>query len=123
MIREQPGSGAAPETVPGSAVPVMDPGLQAERTSISWQRTALSLGGLAALLLHAAQARAAARLPGIIGLVIALLLLLISERRYLDSLRQVRAGGSPSAPGAIRLVAAGVVLLAVAAMLLVISEP
>ena len=42
-------------------------GLQAERTAMAWQRTALGLGGVSALLLHHAGGKVAPSVPGAAG--------------------------------------------------------
>ena len=94
----------------------MDPGLQAERTAMAWQRTALGIGGVSALLLHHADGALLPSLPGTAGLLAALGLLLVVEARYVHNSRHGEAGNSPMGPGLVRAVAAGSVLLAVAAL-------
>lgn len=92
-----------------------DLGLQTERTSIAWQRTALTLTGFSALLLHAANNQRLGQAPGAMGIAVALWLLLAAERRYSVSVRRVRDGISPVAPRMILALTVAVVSLAVSA--------
>ena len=94
----------------------MDPGLQAERTAMAWQRTALGIGGVSALLLHRANGAILPSLPGVAGLLGALGLLLVVEARYVRNSRHGEAGNSPMGPTMVRAVTAGTVLLAVATL-------
>ena len=94
---------------------MVDVGLQTERTSIAWQRTALTLTAFAALMLHAANSQRLGQAPGAIGIAVALWLLLATERRYSVSVRAVRDGFSPVAPRMILALTVSVVGLAVAA--------
>ncbi len=95
-------------------------GLQAERTAMAWQRTALGLGAVSALLLHHADGDLVASAPGVAGLLAALAVLVLAETRY-----HRHGGGQPeSAPmggGAVRLIAAVTVLLSLAAALVVLG--
>ena len=95
--------------------PVARLGLQAERTSIAWQRTALTLTAFSVLMLHAANSQRLGQVPGALGVGVALWLLLSTEHRYSSSLRQVRDGRSPVAPRMILALAIAVVGLAAAA--------
>ena len=90
-------------------------GLQAERTSIAWQRTALTLTAFSVLMLHAANSQRLGQVPGALGVGVALWLLLTMERRYSSSVRQVREGHSPVAQRTILALTVAVVGLAVAA--------
>ncbi|HQR25415.1 MAG TPA: DUF202 domain-containing protein [Nocardioides sp.] len=101
----------------------VDRGLQAERTTMAWQRTALGLGGVSALLLHRAAGNPLAALPGIAGMLVALGLLVVVERRYDRTVRRVAAGEVPAGPVLIRTVAAASVALALAALTLVAAGP
>ncbi len=89
-------------------------GLQSERTAMAWQRTALGLGGVSALLLHRAGGDLVASVPGAAGLLAALAVLVLAETRYHRD-----GGGRPdSAPmgaGAVRVLATGTILLSLAA--------
>ncbi|MDP2773132.1 MAG: DUF202 domain-containing protein [Nocardioides sp.] len=95
----------------------MDPGLQAERTAMAWQRTALGIGGVSALLLHYADGAILTSLPGAAGLLGALGLLLVVEARYVHNSRHGEAGNSPMGRSMVRAVAGGATLLAAATLL------
>ena len=99
-------------------------GLQAERTAMAWQRTALGLGGVSALLLHHAGGKVAASVPGAAGLLAALAVLLLVEARYLRKDRKDREEleTSPMGVGPVRAVAAATVLLALSAVGVVLTE-
>jgi uncharacterized membrane protein YidH (DUF202 family) len=96
-------------------------GLQAERTAMAWQRTALGLGGVSALLLHHAGGKVAPSIPGVAGLLAALGMLLLVEARYLRRDRG-ELETSPMGTGPVRAVAAVTVLLSVAAVVVVLAE-
>ncbi len=95
-------------------------GLQSERTAMAWQRTALGLGGVSALLLHRAGGDPVASVPGAAGLLAALAVLVLAEARY-----HRPAGAQPeSAPmgaGAVRVLAAVAVLLAIGAAIVALN--
>ena len=95
----------------------MDPGLQAERTAMAWQRTALGIGAVSALLLHHADGAILPSLPGVVGLLGAVGLLVVVEARYVHNSRHGEAGNSPMGPAMVRAVASGAVLLSVATLL------
>lgn len=97
----------------------VDPGLQAERTAMAWQRTALGVGAVGALLVHYSGGISAKAVPGLLGLAAALVLLLAAERRYVTTVRRVRAGHATSSPALVRGVTTTVLLLAVSALVLV----
>ncbi|GAA1151106.1 DUF202 domain-containing protein [Nocardioides aquiterrae] len=59
-----------------------DPGLQPERTVMAWQRTALGIGGVSALLLHHADGQIGGSLAGGAGLLVALGMLVAVELRH-----------------------------------------
>ena len=85
-----------------------DAGLQLERTSLSWRRTALSIavGSLVSLrLLPLWLGGAQWVLPGMVGLVAASLLWRVSRRRHRAFMADVEAGRAPSAAGAGALLA------------------
>ena len=100
--------------------PLLDSGVAAERTAMAWQRTALGLGGVSALLVHLAERNPVAAVPGAAGLLVALGLLLLSERRYERTLGAVEAGESPMGRGAIRLLAAGTLGMSISALVLLL---
>lgn len=96
-------------------------GLQAERTAMAWQRTALGLGGVSALLLHHAGGRTAPSVPGAAGLLAALVVLLLVEARYLRRDRD-ELENSPMGVGPVRGIAAVTVLLSLSAVIVVLAE-
>lgn len=101
----------------GRAAPreAADVGLQTERTSIAWQRTALALTAFSALVLHAANKQRLGQAPGALGIAVALWMLLAADRRYAASVRSVGDGLSPVAPRMILAVTVAVVTLAASA--------
>ena len=105
---------------PAERPPVLDQGLQAERTMIAWQRTALGLGAIGALIVHSASRHPLGWYLGGIGLLVSLGLLVTAERRYVETVRLVAAGRSPVSPRAIRLLAAATMGLTGAALLSVV---
>lgn len=97
-------------------------GLQAERTLLAWNRTALALLVASALLLRAGEAPylALRHLPAVIGLAVGAGLFLLGDRNY----RRLTGSrpGRPAplgAPWALLLTAATTVLLGVAATIVV----
>lgn len=102
----------------GAATSPPDSGLQAERTALAWQRTALTVGAVSALLLHAASGPVTAA-PGLLGLAVALALLLQAELRYVRTVRRAADGRAPSHPRLLGAAALAAVLLALAAVALV----
>lgn len=61
----------------------VDPGLQAERTYLAWQRTGLAFAGVGALLLHSALSdRIVLAVPGAGGLLCGALLIIRAQRGY-----------------------------------------
>ena len=59
-----------------------DPGLQPERTVMSWRRTELSMAAVSALLLKDVRAFPPAAIMGLLGLVVTLALVIHIERRH-----------------------------------------
>jgi uncharacterized membrane protein YidH (DUF202 family) len=92
--------------------------LQSERTAMAWQRTALGVGGIGAVLLHSGSVFTA--VVGALGLVVALALLVLTERRYERIMRKVQGGEPASQPALMLTMSTVVVLLAVAALVLVV---
>ncbi len=101
--------------------PVLDVGLQAERTAMAWQRTALGVGGFGALLLHMAQRNVIAMVPGLLGLLAALAMLVLAEHRYVTSMRKIDLGKSPIAAPMLHLLVTAVVVLGLAAIVLLVT--
>ena len=97
----------------------IDHGRQAERTTLAWQRTALGLAGVSALLVHDARGDLVASAPGVAGLVVAIALLVYADTHH----RRHDAEAPEHATmgiAAVRLMASLTVLLALAAVLVVI---
>lgn len=82
---------------------LFDPGAQAERTALAWQRTGLSTAAVGLLLVHAHPV--GHLLPPWPGLLLvtagAVLAAVVSPVRYLRIDRTVRAGGGPSSSGTV----------------------
>ena len=78
---------------------------------------------MSALLLHHAAGAIVASLPGVVGLLGALGLLLVVEARYVHNSRHGDAGNSPMGPAMVRNVAVGTVLLAGATLLVLAMAP
>lgn len=89
---------------------------------MAWQRTALGVGAVAALLLHHTGGRSLAAVPGALGLVVALWLLVASEQRYTRTLRRVQSGRPATSRGLVRLIAAITVLMSAAALVVVVLD-
>ena len=87
---------------------------------MAWQRTALGVGGVGLLLLHQAGGGRLAAVPGALGLVVASMLLVATERRYRRTVHRVRDGRPATSRVLVRLVAVTTVLLAVAALAVVL---
>lgn len=94
-------------------------GLQAERTTMAWQRTALGLGAVSALLLHHARGDLVRSIPGVVGMLAALGVLVLVESRHARGV-----GGAPEeAPvgaAAVRSLAVVAVLVSLGAALVVV---
>lgn len=116
----------APRWLRGSdrRVPHHDSGLQAERTAMAWQRTALGVGAVSALLLHRTGGGLLEAVPGLLGLGVAVLLLVLTEVRYEITVHRVGRGRDTAAAPLVGLLAGTVALLAVlAAGLLLVQGP
>jgi uncharacterized membrane protein YidH (DUF202 family) len=99
-----------------------DAGLQAERTAMAWQRTALGIGAVSALLLRHAEGDPLGSAPGVVGLLGALALLVVVESRHLHGRRHVEEGVHPMGARLVRTTAGGTALLALAAVVVVLGE-
>ncbi|GAA2884920.1 DUF202 domain-containing protein [Microbacterium esteraromaticum] len=96
-----------------------DAGLQLERTSLSWRRTALSVavGSLVSLrLLPEWLGGAEWVVPGMVGLLLACLLWIVSRRRHQSFMRQWSRGDDPRIGGALALMLIAAVVAAVGAL-------
>ena len=89
------------------------PGLQVERTTLAWLRTALAFGAVSALLLHTGDGSPWVVAPAVIGILMALALLLLSHKHHNRALRLIRANRSPMAPTLIATVSAGTTMLTI----------
>jgi uncharacterized membrane protein YidH (DUF202 family) len=87
---------------------------------MAWQRTALGVGAIGALLLHHAGGLSWGAVPGALGLLAALALIVASEHRYERTVGHVRSGRAATSRGLVRTLAAVTILLAVAALALVV---
>ena len=93
----------------GAADVPHDPtGLQAERTQLAWIRTALAIGGLAAVATRLAASGPAAVLAVVAGVVVAIPALAAAWRR-IRSLRRQPVARAP-APPTVALLAASLAL-------------
>jgi uncharacterized membrane protein YidH (DUF202 family) len=96
---------------PDPGAGVWDRGLQPERTSLAWERTALGLAANAALLLRAgAQGAPFARVLGAVTLGVAGAVFLASRTRYVR--RDAALRGRGRAPGGRLVLAVGVTTVA-----------
>lgn len=115
-------------SVPAERVPegLFDPGLQPERTTLSWRRTALSIavGSLIAMrLLPVWLGGAIWVMPGVVGLLGAGAVWAISRRRHRLFTAQLRDGAEPRTAGAAPLaaLALGTVTAGVLGLILVVA--
>lgn len=90
---------------------------------MAWQRTALGIGGVSALLLHQAGGGIVRALPGVAGLLGALVLIAWVETRYVRNSRHGEAGDAPMGPRMVRAVSSGSVVLAVATLVAILTTP
>jgi uncharacterized membrane protein len=87
---------------------------------MAWQRTALGVGAIGALLLKTA-GRSWAAVPGVLGMLVALVLIAVSEHRYVRTIRKVEAGRPAHSTTMVRLLTGITVLLAVSALLVALG--
>lgn len=93
-------------------------GRQSERTTMAWQRTALGLGGVSALLLHDAAGDLTASAPGAAGLVAALVVLVHADTHHRHG--DASPEHAPMGIRAVRVMAILTVLLSLLAALVVL---
>ena len=104
------------------------PGMQAERTSLAWRRTALSVavGSLAGLRVLPPQLGALGYAVSILGLLWSLDLALSARRRYRDGQRLLGAAGGATTAGTTvartALTSGGFALVALVALVLVVRR-
>ncbi|TCI99469.1 DUF202 domain-containing protein [Aeromicrobium sp. IC_218] len=102
---------------------LFDPGLQPERTTLAWRRTALSMAAAAAVLARVAQARGdhVAAAASAVGGAVAAACWLLAGRRYARVTASLRKRGdltgAPLGPAAAALCAASLCLSLAAARL------
>ena len=89
---------------------------------MAWQRTALGVAGISALLLHQTGGRLVPALPGLFGLTVAMVLLVLSELRYERTASRIEAGRDPGSARLLLLLAVTVSLLAVLAIWLLLVQ-
>ncbi len=107
--------------MPDIATEGPETGLQRERTTMAWQRTALGFGGVSALLLHHARGDIVLSVTGGTGLLAALTLLLVVEARAVRSHSEVGSENASMGRTGVRAVSLGTVLLALAAVIVVLG--
>jgi uncharacterized membrane protein YidH (DUF202 family) len=101
--------------------PVLDRGLQAERTRLAWSRTALSFAAVGALLLHngITTGDPLRWVPGLVGLCSSAATYLLGVSRYHATNRKVPREQSMTSVGAVRTLTALTALTVVVALVLI----
>lgn len=119
----RPDGSGEPAEARGSRHPrvVADPGLQAERTYLAWQRTGLAFAAVGALLLHVSsqQANRWGDVPGLFGLIVGASILAFALLRYRTSVAAARGERSTAAGKLIRWVGVAATLLSVSGLVIV----
>jgi uncharacterized membrane protein YidH (DUF202 family) len=107
----------------GDRRPVLDRGLQAERTRLAWSRTALAFAAVGALMLHSAWSthNRLHALPGIIALCSAAATYLLGVGRYHATNHKVARELPMTSAGAIRTLTALTAVTVVLALVLMIT--
>jgi len=103
--------------------PVLDRGLQAERTRLAWSRTALSFAAVGALLLHigTSPGHRLQELPGLLALCSAAATYLLGVGRYHATHRNVLREQPMTSAGSVRTLAGLTTLTAVLVLILIIT--
>ena len=101
--------------------PVIDSGLQAERTRLAWSRTALSFAAVGALMLHTGMSTGNRlhELPGLIALCSAAATYLLGVSRYHVTTRKVPREQPMTSAGSVRTLTALTALTVVLALVLI----
>ncbi len=89
---------------------------------MAWQRTALGVGGVSALLLHQTRGSVLTALPGLVGLGVATVLLTLTEVRYERTVQRVGAGRDAAAAHMALLLAGTVSILAIVSIGLILVD-
>lgn len=105
----------------GRPEPALDVGLAAERTAMAWQRTGLALAAVSTLLVRVGDRRLELTVPGLLGLVLGLALIVLGERRYGRIVARVGAGDTPLRQRTLRLLALGMAVLSAAGLVFVVT--
>jgi uncharacterized membrane protein YidH (DUF202 family) len=121
---DRPGGLDGPWPGPGEAEEpdgVLDLGLQHERTALAWDRTALGLIVVGALVVRAVRDLGLLwAIPGLLTVGVGGLVLWLGVRQRHRRELLLRAGASPVQPGLVRLVAAGTVGISLVSLVLVV---
>lgn len=96
--------------------PIIDPGGQAERTRLSWNRTGLAIAVNAALLVHLGSGSLVRHIPALAMLLVAVGCFLFANHRYQQINRAVRSGGRIAVITQVRTLTLVTVLPAVIAL-------
>ena len=106
-----------------SGGPGFDPGLQPERTTLSWTRMSLALLVVAALVLRWIDTLGAAALLLVSGFAALACGLMAAQRRRYRAARGAIASGAPRPPlASIAAMTAGEILLGLAALAIVVGH-
>ena len=101
--------------------PALDVGLAAERTAMAWQRTGLAVAAFSTLLVRVADRDLALTVPGLLGLVLGLGLIVVGERRYSNIVERVQTDRTPLAHDLASILALGVTTLSAASLIFVVT--
>jgi uncharacterized membrane protein YidH (DUF202 family) len=101
--------------------PVLDRGLQAERTRLAWSRTSLSFAAVGALLLHTgiSTGNRLHELPGLIALCSAAATYFLGVGRYHATTRKVPREQPMTSAGSVRALSALTAATVVVALVLI----